>query len=143
MQRDDGTLPLALTSLLLGVFGFIEVRGGLLENDIWWHLRTGVWIWENQQFPFTDPFGVGGESQTCLAANWPFDLLSYVGYSIDGVSLIPVFTGFMTIAIAALLHRLMLKSNGSFALATFFTFLGCYVLFWRMAWRPHLFTILF
>jgi len=45
-----------LNFILLFIFSFLLFFRPIEIGDIWWHLATGRWIFENQQFPVVDVF---------------------------------------------------------------------------------------
>jgi cbb3-type cytochrome oxidase subunit 3 len=88
--------------LLVALSTAFKTRG----NDIWWHIRTGQWIWENGAIPTTDPF-----SHTALGAPWAYtDWLSQLFFfALDqagGADLLVWGKVAIVAAVAALLVRL-------------------------------------
>jgi hypothetical protein len=47
------------------------------ETDVWWHLRTGEWIVQHHQLPYTDPFSSTGAGKEWVAYSWPFEVFVY------------------------------------------------------------------
>ncbi|MDP2166842.1 MAG: tetratricopeptide repeat protein [Thermodesulfovibrionales bacterium] len=56
-------------------------------GDVWWHLRTGQWIWENKGLPQADPFSIApaAAGQGVLASFWLCQLMLYGVYGLAGV----------------------------------------------------------
>src|SRR5690349_17842256 len=45
------------------------------DLDIWWHLRTGQWIFAHRAVPTTDPFSSFGMGKPWVAYGWLYELL--------------------------------------------------------------------
>jgi len=50
----------------------------LIEPDLWWHIKTGLWIWQHRSFPVTDPFSYTYAGHAWMAKEWLSQLL-YAG----------------------------------------------------------------
>ncbi|MFZ2197659.1 MAG: hypothetical protein WAV13_08010, partial [Thermodesulfovibrionales bacterium] len=42
--------------IVMLVMSFFHLTRVVRDNDFFWHLKTGQWIWENKAFPESDPF---------------------------------------------------------------------------------------
>jgi hypothetical protein len=51
--------------------------GPVVDNDLWWHLRTGQWIAQHKTVPATDPFSSYAQDKPWVAYSWLFGLLMY------------------------------------------------------------------
>lgn len=69
----------------------------IYDPDLFWHLKTGQWIWENKSLPHTDPFGIppfldsSPRNDFILTSYWLIQLILYGFYSLFGMSGIIVF----------------------------------------------------
>jgi hypothetical protein len=77
----------------------------LTDNDIWWHLRTGLWILQNHAIPRTGLFSQSA-SLTWIDTSWGFDLLSAVSYRLFGLAGLPIFFMILQVASAAAIFLL-------------------------------------
>ena len=56
----------------------------LYDSDIWWHLRTGQWIWEHRQVPRLDPFTFSSADRLWIDLHWLFEILLAKAFAADG-----------------------------------------------------------
>src|SRR4029453_12652486 len=82
-----------------------------VDPDIWWHFRTGQWIFSHGEVPITDPFSGYGMGKPWVAYSWLFDILVYALFTKLGLMGILVFTVSMSFLIAIVLHG-ALRSAG-------------------------------
>jgi hypothetical protein len=86
------------------------------DADLWWHLRTGLWIVEHGHVPMEDPFSSYGMGKTWIAYSWLFEVMVYVIYTRLGLVGIVLFTLVMSLLIAFTVHRLVRKARFPFAM---------------------------
>jgi hypothetical protein len=114
-----------------------------IDLDIWWHIRAGEWIVQNQTIPQTDPFSSHGQDKTWVAYSWLFEVLVYGLYAHLGLSGILLFRASVCLAIALAIQLLVRRSRPQFILEGGLA-LAAVVLCAPLMWeRPWLFTILF
>ncbi len=114
-------------------------------GDIWWHLRTGQWLWQERALPAVDPFSLGGGEggQFVLRGFWLFELLVYGLWRLAGLyGLIALKAGVFT-ACFVLLGRL-LRHYGLEPLIAFLVLLpAVFIASFYDEIRPQTFTFLF
>ncbi|GAB4484396.1 MAG: hypothetical protein OHK006_08580 [Thermodesulfovibrionales bacterium] len=59
----------------LAALVFLHLLRPFADNDFFWHLKTGQWIWENRTLPFEDPFSL--VTPPAYTADQKFILTSY------------------------------------------------------------------
>lgn len=59
----------------LAALVFLHLIRPITDNDFFWHLKTGQWIWQNRTLPFVDPFSLITPSE--YTADQTFILTSY------------------------------------------------------------------
>ena len=64
----------ALVLLMLGA-AFALGCQELYDSDIWWHVRSGQWIWEHRQIPRLDPFTFTSSDRLWIDLHWLFQVL--------------------------------------------------------------------
>lgn len=85
-------LPVALISLIS-----LYLFRPIVDNDFFWHLRTGQWIWENRTLPQEDPFSLttplvyNASQKFVLTSYWLDQIILYALYSMAGPGGIVVF----------------------------------------------------
>lgn len=81
-------------------------------GDIWWHLKTGEWIWQNKSLPQKDPFSiVEAKGSPVLTANWLSQLIFYGVYSLGGIYGLIVLKSIL-FTVSFLLLNSLLKGYG-------------------------------
>ena len=76
---------LCVVVVLFSVAVAVVTRDLLLsEPDIWWHIKTGEWIWQQGRFPTTDPFSYTFAGQPWIAKEWLSQVLYAAAYAIGG-----------------------------------------------------------
>ncbi|WP_374331482.1 hypothetical protein [Aestuariivirga sp.] len=81
------------------VFGslLVAARQALLgDPDIWWHIRTGQWMWQHGSWPVADPFSHSFAGQPWIAKEWLSQLLFAAAFGAAG------WNGVMLLSVAAL-----------------------------------------
>ena len=68
--------------LALGLFAM--AARGMLDPDIWWHLRTGQLILDNHHLFHTDPYSFTRSGQPWVNHEWLFDVLAFALYRVGG-----------------------------------------------------------
>ena len=65
--------------LIAPILGFVVVISycQITSLDLWWHLKTGQWIWQHSAVPHADPFSFSAEGQPWIAHEWLFGLVVF------------------------------------------------------------------
>lgn len=80
--------------LALGLFAM--AARGMLDPDIWWHLRTGQLILDNHHLFRTDPYSFTRSGQPWVNHEWLFDVLAFALYRIGGAGALVVMFALIT-----------------------------------------------
>ena len=117
--RFDAATPQIGTMLLLFVVAAIfEAKNlfslsALSNGDIWWHLRTGIWILQNHRVPHSGLF-----SQSLglpwIASSWAYDLLLAFAFRMLDLRSIPVLLMAFKFALAMVTFLLAGGLRGRF-----------------------------
>jgi len=114
----------------------------LTDFDIWWHLRAGKYIVENQHIPKADIFSYTAAGRPWIDLHWLFQALSFSIYEVLGVN------GLIILRIIVLLFAFIFlfqigyrKSN--FLISVLCFILGVVAVSSRFHERPEIFTFLF
>src|SRR3974377_796049 len=102
------------TFVLAFIFGLPVVLGlhaSIYNPDIFYHIRTGNWIFQHHTLPQTGPFGQGGAQRVFIAYSWLFDVATAKLYSVFGFVFVPVTQVLVVVAIAVALF-LLIRSFG-------------------------------
>jgi hypothetical protein len=114
-----------------------------IDPDIWWHLRTGQWIFSHGQVPVTDPFSAYGMGKPWVAYSWLFEILVYALFTKLGLMGILVFTVSMSFLIALVLHGALRQARLPFIVEVFPMSAALGAMSSLLSPRPWLFSILF
>ena len=113
-----------------------------MDEDIWWHLRTGAWILAHKAVPLTDVFSSHAMGQPWIVYSWLFDVLVsriFTAWGYRGIlamtTLIPLaWTAWFTVFLARFTNPRR---------AMILAFAAYLALLPMKSPRPWLFTILF
>jgi len=88
------TLRTGAMLLLFATAGVVETRRlsslpALANSDIWWHLRTGIWMLENHGVPHSGLFSQSTDLPWS-APSWGYDVLLALGFRLLALRSIPV-----------------------------------------------------
>jgi hypothetical protein len=124
MSRAEEFVAMVVFSALLSVpalavFGGV-VRGnckGIVDPDVWWHLRTAEWILANEAWPTTDPFSHTSAGTEWTAYSWLFELLLLDSYRAFGLRGIVLFTAALWTLTTAAFFSVVRKSQAGVLLS--------------------------
>ena len=85
----------------------------LADQDIWWRLRTGLWMLQSHAIPRTGIFSQAA-ARAWIDAGWGFDLLVAIAYRSFGLAGLPIFLMLLQIAAALALFQLAYLACGRF-----------------------------
>ena len=97
--------------ILLGAVGFAGMRrvSAAADPDLWWHVRTGEWIFQHGSIPRQDMFAWVTMGKPWVDYTWLFDLLAaklFSGFSYRGLLSMTATLSLLNIAaLTALLAR--------------------------------------
>ncbi len=143
-ERTEQIAQALLLTILYAVPALIAARAAVVgDPDIWWHLRTGEWIFQHGAVPHVDPFSIFGAGKPWVAYSWLFELLVFGLFHQLGAVGIVVYTCGMLGAITVAIHRLVQRQLHDVSAAVLLTFVVCFSCGRLYTPRPWLFTILF
>ncbi len=109
--------------------------------DIWYHLKTGQYILENINVPVNDIFSYTASSHQWINANWLFQVIAFLAFSIGGIDCIIM----LKILCYTLAFICLLKLSGgkNYIYTSIFIFLAVILTQFRFFVRPEMMTFLF
>ena len=113
----------------------------LLDGDIWFHLRTGLWILQNHAAPHSGLFSQYVD-RPWVDTSWAFDALTGGAYKLLGLRAVPVLLMGFKLALAAVTFVLARGRRGYFWYAVLLSAIAQYVIVDLLP-RPILCSILF
>ena len=114
----------------------------VMDEDIWWHLRTGQWILANKTVPVKDLFSAHAMGQPWIAYSWLFDVLVSRIFDAWGYRGMLVLTTFLALAYTAWLTAFLARYT-NLRRAMILSFAAFLAVMPLKSPRPWLFTILF
>jgi len=111
------------------------------NGDIWWHLRTGLWILQNHAFPRSGLFSQYAD-RPWVASSWGFAVLTAETYKLLGLRAFSALLMGFKIALAAVTFLLARGERGNFWSAILLSAMAQYVIV-DLPPLPILFSILF
>lgn len=103
-QRERKYIDALWLICLLGIVAAKAIRPALaLDEDLWWHIRTGDWILKHAAVPIHDAFSHALVGKPYIAYTWLFDVLVSKVYNAWGLHGILTLTTFLTVSFVAAL----------------------------------------
>lgn len=87
------------------------------EQDFWWHLSTGKWIWEHGALPDCDPFSLfatprpAASEMLVLKGYWLSQIIYYLLYLAGGLTAVCILGATAMVATIFLVWRILLVRN--------------------------------
>jgi hypothetical protein len=95
----------SLKFLVISIWFLCGVRGSF-QNDTWWHLATGRFIWTHKTFPLSDTFSWVTSPNTYWPNHeWLSELCMFLLYSLGGATLMHTVCGVLFSLTAYLILR--------------------------------------
>jgi hypothetical protein len=142
-QNPPRALPVVLLLVLL-VLSALYLLRPISDSDLFWHLKTGEWIYEHQSLPSSDPFAYTTPDppsrvvRFILTSYWLSQLGFHAAFSAGGMKGIVLLRAGLLASLAFVLLRRMrgdLLLSSSLLLVAAVSFLEVYSLE-----RPHAFS---
>lgn len=119
ISRQRPHWPSLMTVLLGSLFlvWAIHLVKPLFDNDFYWHLKTGCWIWDQRALPTVDPFSIPPQveephrTQFMLSSYWLFQLILAAFHKIAGVDGIILFRFILATIFIAVFCRFSVKKK--------------------------------
>jgi hypothetical protein len=143
LANSENTLRRLVILVLLYCIPASQALVLFVDPDIWWHFRTGQWIFSHGEVPITDPFSAYGMGKPWVAYSWLFDILVYALFTKLGLMGILVFTVSMSFLIALVLHGALRSAGLPFMTEVFPVAVALGAMSSLLTPRPWLFSILF
>jgi hypothetical protein len=143
LANSEKTLRRLVIVVLLYCIPVSQAMVPSVDPDIWWHFRTGQWIFSHSQVPMTDPFSAYGMGKPWVAYSWLFEILIYALFEKFGLMGILVFTVAMSLLITFVLHGTLRWARSPFVVEVFCVAVALGGMSSLLSPRPWLFSILF
>ncbi|MEW5807151.1 MAG: hypothetical protein AB1756_07390 [Acidobacteriota bacterium] len=114
----------------------------IFDYDIWWHLKTGEYIWKEFRIPYSDFFSLTAEGKEWIDVHWLSQILFYAVFKLLGLVAIQILTAGVVIYSLYSLYRIGLRREFIIFILPFLYF-AIYASKDRFLPRPDIFTLLF
>jgi hypothetical protein len=91
------------TGAMFSALGLLAFRPAV-DPDVFWHLATGKWIWQNQAIPKADPFSWTTPGRAWIAHEWLTEAIWRVVYRMGGWGALVALSGLILMATFALVR---------------------------------------
>jgi hypothetical protein len=120
---------LAIVLSVAGVVEAVRVTSltSLSASDVWWHLRSGLWILQNHALPH---FGIYSQSAQLpwAESSWLYDVMVAVAYKLAGIAALPAALMLFRAALAVITFVLAGGTRGRFWVASVLSLAVQYIL---------------
>jgi len=99
----------------------------LSSTDVWWHLRTGLWILQYHAIPHTGLFSQYSDLPW-IASSWGYEVLLAAGYKLFGLRAIPILLMGLKVALAVVTFLLARVGRANVWTAVFLSAIAQYVI---------------
>jgi hypothetical protein len=100
------------------VFAVVFAGQKICSYDVWWHLKTGEWMWKHHAIPWTDPFSYTFAGAEWIDFEWLFQALIYPVYRLGGFEGLIVFKIVVVVALFFILYQACRREDGGRRLNT-------------------------
>jgi tetratricopeptide (TPR) repeat protein len=129
--------------VFFGFCAFFAARK-ILSFDIWWHLKTGEWIWQHKTIPYVDPFSYTFRGAEWIDFEWLFQTVIYPIYQLGGFGGLIVFKIIIVVMIFVILFLTCREvDEGNRWLRLTILFVALLVARGRFMVRPQIISLLF
>ena len=133
----------ALALLLMGVGALsFFLKYGVLDLDVWWHLRVGDWIRSHHAVPHTGIFSRSAADLPWAAYSWGYEVLLSLFNSAFGLLGIGLYGTVLTVGLAAAIYWMLRHISGSFWGAFFLSLAAYFPVLLSVLPRPVFFTMM-
>jgi hypothetical protein len=115
----------------------------VLDSDIWLHLKTGEFIFQNKLIPLNDIFSFTLAGKPWVDHEWAFQLLSYFSFSRFGVDGLIYLEMLAVVSIFLILLFAGRRLTGAYLETTVLLFIAVSASLSRFNIRPDVFSVLF
>ncbi len=112
-----------VTGAVFSAIGLLAFRPAI-DPDVFWHLATGKWIWQNEAIPKADPFSWTTPGRAWIAHEWLTEAIWRVVYRMGGWGALVALSGLILMATFALVRATARRLGAGPLASTLFTALS-------------------
>jgi hypothetical protein len=149
LKKMDKDFTLYIEKILVALFLvsiLIIILRPIHDPDVFWHLKSGEWIWQHKALPDTDPFSFTVDAHIyedskrpyyILKGYWLSQLIIYGFYSFFGIYGIIIFRCLIYLGLIFLLYFWMRQREISLIITLLFLIPSLFVVFVFQGERPN------
>ena len=130
------------TGALFSAIGLLAFRPAI-DPDVFWHLATGKWIWQNHAIPKADPFSWTAPGRTWIAHEWLTEAIWRIVYRMGGWGALVALSGLILMATFALVRATARHLGARPTASTLFTALSALAGLHTWNVRPQMISLAF
>jgi hypothetical protein len=130
------------TGAMFSALGLLAFRPAV-DPDVFWHLATGKWIWQNQAIPKADPFSWTTPGRAWIAHEWLTEAIWRVVYRMGGWGALVALSGLILMATFALVRATARHLGAGPVASTLFTALSALAGLHTWNVRPQMISLAF
>jgi hypothetical protein len=130
------------TGAVFSAIGLLAFRPAI-DPDVFWHLATGKWIWQNQAIPKADPFSWTTPGRAWIAHEWLTEAIWRLVYRIGGWGALVALSGLILMGTFALVRATSRRLGARPISATVFTALSALAGLHTWNVRPQMISLAF
>ena len=112
------------------------LKFGVLDLDIWWHLKVGDWIIEHHGWPHNGILSRTAADRPWAAYSWGYEVLLSRAYAWFGLVGIGLFGTLLTLAVAYAVYWMVRRLSGAFWIAIILATISCSAFLFSLMPRP-------
>ena len=97
------------TGFLVSVFVLSTYK--IEDDDFYWHLTTGKYIYENKVIPDNDVFSYATQNKAWIPFEWGWDVLIYMIYAFSNINTVSIICSLIFCFIFYLYYKLLKRFN--------------------------------
>jgi len=121
----------------------LDLKFGVLDLDIWWHLKVGDWIVEHRAFPHVGILSRTAADRPWSAYSWGYEILLSRAYAWFGLVGFGIFGVLLTIAVAYAVFWMLRQISGRFWVAAILAAITCSAFLFSLMPRPVFLSMIF
>lgn len=131
-----------LLVFLLFLFLFSLFFYNLTCFDIWWHLKTGEYIFNNLKIPFKDLYSYTASYREWIDLHWLFQLIVFIVYNKTGIQGLIIIKTLLLLLTYFFLFKIIYDKR-RYLISIVVIFLSALCMWERTTLRPEIFTFFY
>ena len=138
LSSSSPLLRLLVLGALLSAVGALTfyLKYGVIDLDVWLHLKAGDWIIQHRAMPHVDPFSRTAAGRPWIAYSWLYEVLLSFAYRWFGLVGLGLAGTIVTLAVACGVFWMINRLSGRFWFSCILAIAACYSFLFNIMPRP-------